>query len=391
MNTPPTPSATSVAARLSLFYGAYFAAVGIQIPFWPVWLASRGIDAAGIGAVMAATATVKVLANPVLAHLADRWGERRRMMIGLAAVGTAAFALFAVSREFWAILAVSVLFVIFWSPIMPLGESLTMMTARERGLDYGRLRLWGSLSFILAAAVSGRILVGRPDDLIFWLVMAMIAALLAVCFWLPDTRPPHGPPGRLPLGQVLRRPGVVLFLVAASLVQGSHSVYYGFGTLHWRAAGYSEDVVGALWAEGVIAEIILFAFGAALVRRVGPAGLIALGGLAGALRWTLTALSTDLALLVCVQALHAFTFGAAHLGAIHFISRAVPPALSATAQSLYSATVMGLGMGIALLISGRAYAAFHGGAYLFMAAFATAGAAAAILLARRWTGDGEAP
>jgi PPP family 3-phenylpropionic acid transporter len=379
----PAPSRTAAVGRLSLFYGAFFAVIGIQLPFWPVWLASRGLDATDIGMVLAASVMVKVVSNPLIAHLADRRGERRRVMIALGAAALAAFALFAIAGGFWWILLISLLFMVFWSAIMPLGESLTMLTARERDLDYGRLRLWGSLTFIAAAVVSGRVLVGRPEDLVFWLMAGAVAVTLLACFLVPGTRPPPTTSARLPMGQVLRQPGFVTFLAAAALIQGSHSVYYGFGTLHWRAAGHSEEVIGWLWAEGVIAEVVLFAFGAALVRRLGPVTLIALGGIGGAVRWTVTALSTDLSVLVWVQALHALTFGATHLGAIYFIARSVPLALSATAQSLYSATVAGLVAGVAMAVSGRMYTAFGGHAYLLMAVFATLGAAVALVMLRR--------
>jgi PPP family 3-phenylpropionic acid transporter len=181
----------------------------------------------------------------------------------------------------------------------------------------------------------------------------------------------------------LRNRSFALFLAAAAMIQGSHAVYYAFGTLHWRAAGYSEDVIGALWAEGVVAEIVLFMVGGRLVRRLGPARLIALGGFAGTVRWLVLGLTDALPALVCVQILHAFTFGAAHLGAIHFIARAVPPALSATAQRLYSAVVMGLGLGLMLLASGWLYTAFAGGAFHAMAAAALIGGILAWVLARR--------
>ncbi len=382
---PEAPAAKTLSAiRLSLFYAAFFAVVGVHLPFWPVWLASRGIGATEIGIILAATVSAKVVSAPMMAHVADRWGERRRLMILCAAGALAGFTLFAVAGGFWSILGISILFSVFWSAIMPLGESLTMLTARARGLDYGRVRLWGSLSFIAAAVAAGRILAGRPEDIVFWLLIGGIAVTLAACTGLPDTRTAPVETARLPIGLVLRNRTFVLFLASVALIQGSHSVYYAFGTLHWRAAGYSDDLIGWLWAEGVIAEIVLFAFGGVLVRRFGPANLIILGGLAGIVRWCATGLSDALPVLVAVQALHAFTFGATHLGAIHFIARTVPPALSATAQSLYSAAVMGLGLGLAILASGSLYAAFGAGAYFAMAVLGALGSVCAVVLARRW-------
>ena len=176
---------------------------------------------------------------------------------------------------------------------------------------------------------------------------------------------------------------VALFITAAALIQASHSVYCGFGTLNWKAQGYSETVIGFLWAEGVIAEIILFAFGAHLVRRLGPAKLILLGGVAGAVRWSVTGTAGGLGVLIIMQALHAFTFAATHLGAIYFISRRVPQAVSASAQSLYSAVVMGLALGLAMLASGNLYSLYGAGAYQAMAVMAALGSIVAVFILRR--------
>ena len=371
------------APRLAFFYAAFFTVVGIQLPFWPVWLAAKGMSPAEIGVLLALGVGAKIAGNPLAGHLADRLGERRRPMVAFAGCGLAAFALFGVVDGFWPIFVVSLLFFTLWPPIMPLGESLTMLAARDGALDYGRVRLWGSLSFVVLAVVAGRVLVDQPAGAIFWMVLAAIALTALSCRLLPDIRPERASSTALSILRPLRDRSFALFLAAAALIQGSHAVYYAFGTLHWRAAGYSEDVIGALWAEGVVAEILLFIVGGRVLRRLGPARLLALGGVAGAVRWLVLGLTDALPALVSVQALHAFTFGAAHLGAIHFIARAVPPALSATAQSLYSSLVMGLGLGLMLLASGPLYAALAGAAYFPMAAAALIGGVLAWMLTRR--------
>jgi MFS transporter, PPP family, 3-phenylpropionic acid transporter len=181
---------------------------------------------------------------------------------------------------------------------------------------------------------------------------------------------------------MFRGRGFALFLAATAAVQASHAVYYGFATLHWQAAGYGDTLIGGLWALGVIAEILLFAAGDRVVRRAGAAWLIVIGGLAGGLRWTVTGTTTELWALVIVQTLHALSFGAVHLGAIHFIARAVPPELSATAQSLYSSVVMGLGLGLMLFAAGPLYAAVGAHAFHAMALSAVLGAGLALRLRR---------
>jgi len=376
---------TGDSLRLAFFFAAYFVVVGIQLPFWPVWLANKGLGPKEIGLLLAISIAAKVIANPLAAHLADRSGERRRPMLILAVAAMASFALFGGVDGFWAILMVSVLFFMAWPPIMPLGESLTMITVHRENLDYGRIRLWGSLSFIAAAVISGRVLVDEPADIIFWMVLSATAFAVIACALLPDSRPERITSTQAPILLILRNRQFLLFLLAAALIQGSHAVYYAFGTLHWQAVGYSDDLIGALWAEGVVAEIVLFALGSRLIRRLGPERLIALGGLAAAIRWTVTGATDALPALICVQALHAFSFGATHLGAIHFVARVVSPAMSATAQSLYSAAVMGLGLGIMLLLSGELYERFGGGAFQAMAFLGLLGGWMALVL--RQTAD----
>ena len=376
------PDNTRTAIRLAFFYAAVFAMIGIHVPFWPVWLAAKGLGPADIGVIIAASLGVKVVFNPLIAHVADRRGQRRPIMVMLATLSFVAFALFGWTDGFWPILGVSVLFFAVWSPLMPLGESLAMLSGQGGGkeLDYGRVRLWGSLSFIAGAVGAGTLLAAHPPEIIYWILLASLALVAAVTLALPATVAPAATGKRFAAIEVLRDPRFRLFLAATALIQASHGVYYGFGTLNWQAQGYSETVIGWLWAEGVVAEIILFAFGVRLVGGMGPAKLIALGGLAGAVRWSVTGLTPGLGILVVMQALHALTFAATHLGAIYFISRRVPPALSASAQGLYSAMVMGLALGLAMLLSGKLFGLYGAGAYQAMAAMAALGTVAAVLL-----------
>jgi PPP family 3-phenylpropionic acid transporter len=377
----------SVAPRLALFYAAVFFFVGIQLPFWPVWLAGRGLSPSEIGLVLATALWLKVLTNPLAGLLADRSGKRRAVMIGLGAANLAGLLLFVPAYGFWPLLAINALTTATFSALMPLADNLTLTIAYEKQLDYGRIRVWGSISFIAAALGAGALLASRPSEMVLVILIGAAGLNLLACAQLP----PHDFTGaREPRGAwrallVDRRQ--LLFLAAASAIQASHSVYYAFGTLHWTALGYSGETIGVLWSEGVVAEIVLFAFGATLVARLGPARLLVLAGLAGMVRWGVAAEAAALPALLALQLLHAVTFGAAHLAAMHFMSRALPPGLSATGQSLYSATVSGVGFGIVMAGAGKLYAAFGAQAYLAMAGLAALGAMAGWGLGRTWHGE----
>jgi MFS transporter, PPP family, 3-phenylpropionic acid transporter len=93
-----------------------------------------------------------------------------------------------------------------------------------------------------------------------------------------------------------------------------------------------------------------------------------------------TGFITSVPLLVLVQLLHAFTFGAAHLGAMHFLARRLPAASAATAQTLYATVVGGIGHGLLILLAGALYGSIGSAAYLAMAVAAAIGGSLALLL-----------
>jgi MFS transporter, PPP family, 3-phenylpropionic acid transporter len=371
------------AFRLAGFYAAAFAVIGASMPFWPLWLRSHGLKVEDIGLVMAIGITVKTIANPLIANAADRRGERKRIIVILTLLTTLAFSLFYWADGFWGVLAVTLVFHMFWAPTMPLMESLTMQTAKKEPLDYGRVRLWGSLTFIAGAWGMGQMLEGRSINLVYWVTLALLGVTFLSSLALPDTRVAKSAPGRRPIWDVLTDRTFLIFVLATALIQSSHGVYYTVGTIHWQSVGHSESIIGWLWAVGVIAEVLLFAWGDKIVRRFGAARLIALGGLGGLIRWAGTGLTDALEPLLVLQILHALTFGAAHLGAVHFIARRVAPEISATAQSVYAAVVMGLAMGLSAWVSGKLYAGYGSQAYLLMAAMAGLGGLIAYSLRRR--------
>jgi MFS transporter, PPP family, 3-phenylpropionic acid transporter len=271
---------------------------------------------------------------------------------------------------------------------MPLGDSIALAAVREGGVDYGRVRLWGSVSFILAAMASGAVLSRSPDggNAVLALVLVAATVLLAACIVIPSaTRKEVGPPHRANLGVIARDRRFWQFVAMAAALQASHQVYYGFGTLYWRSLGFSDAVIGVLWAEGVVAEIVLFWQGSRLLVRFGPLGLMILGGAAGIVRWSLTGLMPGLLPAFALQLLHALTFGATHLGAMNYLSRTVPPDAAASAQALYSGASSGIGSGVVMLGAGALYAEFGGGAYLFMTGLSALGLFGAMRLAKSTT------
>lgn len=373
--------------RLGLFYVSIFTITGVYMPFWPVWLAAHGLTPTELGAVLAMNIVVRLFASPLTAHFADRLGERRRIIIIASGISLISFLFFYVAPGFWSLLLITMVNSTCWAPIVPLGDSLTMYVAYRQRLDYGRIRLWGSVAFIVCALGSGAVINKAEPELIFWLVYAAMAFQFLACFALPDARPPPTPPRQgSPAWPLITSPLFVVFMLSAGLSQASHALLNGFATLHWQSLGLGDFAIGLLWSEGVTAEVLLFAVGAALLRRIGPTRMLLLGAGAATVRWLGNGFDPGLPALIVLQALHGLSFGAMHLGMMHFITQSVAPRMSASAQSLTAATATGGLTGAAMFACGPLYAALGGGAFFVMAAMAAIGTLGLVVLALTWRG-----
>ena len=363
---------SAFAWRLAAFYAALFVVLGVQVPFLPVWLAAKGLDAGAIGVVLAVPMVVRVAAIPLATHGADRRDALHVALLIAAGVSALGYGVLALASGLAAIMAAYALTSAFYTPIMPLAEAYALRGLASHGRAYGPVRVWGSAAFIAGTLGAGLALDVMPArDLIWLLVAAMVLTAAAASALAPLT--PRAVPAAAKAasaGALLRQPVLLAGVAAASLIQASHAVYYGFSALDWKAAGFGGGAIGALWSVGVLAEIALFAVSARL--GMAPTVLLGFGALGGVLRWGAMAFDPPALLLVPLQCLHALSFGATHLGSMGLLTRAVPSELGATAQG-YFAVVLGLVMAAAMGASGALYARWGTLAYGAMALTAGVG------------------
>ena len=193
-------------------------------------------------------------------------------------------------------------------------------------LDYGRVRLWGTVAFIVATLLGGRVLHRAQQRHRALSAARHRGADRCRCARLPRVATP-ATGAAAPSWRSLLDRRHLLFLAAATLIQSSHAVYYAFGTLYWQRLGISDATIAWLWAEGAIVEVA-----AVLLRRAAGAARSGRSALHGARRRRRAgALEAHRGrrprcrALLALQPLHALTFAAAHLGAMHYLARAVPP------------------------------------------------------------------
>lgn len=395
MITLDAVGARSFGTRVASFYAALFVVYGMHVPYTPVWLNWRGLSAAEISAVMAVPFFLRLLVTPTVALFADRHGAHRQILIALAWTSLASVLILSQVPPFWPILLLTVALIVTNASIMPLTETIAVAGVRRAGLDYGRMRLWGSLSFVAASFIGGFAVQHYGGGAGVWLVAAGCLVTAITAHSLPknavevrkrDAGQKTSAFDTRELKDLLSSAPFVTFLIAAGFAQAAHASFLAFGTLIWQQQGLTGGWIGALWAIGVIAEVALFWVSGTLIARIGPVLLLVVAAAASCLRWLAMGFAPGLALLVPLQLLHGITFGASHIGAIHFIHRYVPAHAQGSAQALYSTMAAGLAMGAATLIAGKIYGLYGAASYFAMSAVALISFAAAVRLKMRWSG-----
>lgn len=364
--------------RLSLYFAAYFLYAGAFMPYFTLYLAARGLDAAAIALVMAMPQVARIAAPSFWGWLADRSGQGRAIVIGSAAVLVAGYAALASLEQAAAIAGVMLAMSLLTAGALPIVEAITLSSLEGRAERYGPVRLWGSVGFIAGVMGTGLWLDAHAPQSLIGVLVALCALTLGVSLLMPRARPARGAAlAEASLAEVLRRPEVRALLAACCCMAAAHGALYGFFSLHAQAIGYSKTAIGALWTLGVVAEIGVFWAWPRLARRWSLRVLLLASFLAAAARFAMIGWGAHvLALLVLAQLLHAATFGAYHAASIAAVHRLFPGRLQATGQTLYSSLSYGLGGGAGLLIAGWSWERLGAAAsFSISAAFALAGAA----------------
>lgn len=371
-------SAEDFGLRLKIFYACLFGILGIQLPFFPLWLEARGLDAQAIGTVLAVPIAMRIIAVPLLSRAVDRCGDLRLGLITAACAGTVGFTTVGFAYGFVPILLAVALASFLSSPLTSLADAYALRGLAARQQVYGPVRLWGSAAFIAANIGAGLLLAVVTANELIWLIVAAFALLSLTSFLLRPLAPSAGPAAPHAAAHHWGSPGFFRIAAAASLIQASHALYYGFSAVDWTGKGIATTSVGMLWGLGVAAEIVLFAISGRL--PLSPVAWLALGAAGAVIRWTAMAFNPPAALLPLLQGLHALSFGATHLGAVQFVARAAREGRAAAAQGDF-ATILAVGSAAATVLAGLLYAAWGDKAYAAMAG--TAGLGALCLLARR--------
>ena len=354
-----------ISAKFSLVYFSIFIVIGINAPFFPLWLSSKGFTERYIAIILATSVLTKLLANPFFAGLGDKYGNRKIPMLYLSFISTIILFSLNIFNSLYLIAFMAITSWALFAPLMPLTESLTTTAIKKYNFDYGNTRLWGSVSFIIIAFFGG-IIIEKYGLKYVPILMTIGALFLFLSIIIMPTIPSLPARKKFSTYALLKNRNFFPFLLACGAIQSSHGIYYGFSTIYWKSIGLSETVIGALWAEGVVFEIILLAYFYKFKNYTSPKIFIIIAGVMAIIRWTLMAYADTILFIALIQILHAFTFGLTHLAAINFISEVMPVRAQAKSQALYSAISMGAFLAVSISVSGDLYRIFYDKSFCFL-------------------------
>ncbi|MEQ1900789.1 MAG: MFS transporter [Devosia sp.] len=366
--------------RASLFHFTVFGTTGVASAYLPVWLTEKGLNSSEIGIVNAVPVLLTLVTGLLIGRVADRASDWRVVIIALALIaGVAPFALPLV-REFWGLLLVITLAVYPVSAMVPVVDAATLRMTERRGTDFGFVRAWGTIGYMIASALTGAV-IGWVGAITFVpMFIAWGLARAAISLPLPRFRAPEDvdAPKRSSSGVKLislLKPWFLLPCIAFALIQATHFFLGAMGALVWQIDGIGAGWFGPLIAVSAAGEATTMFLWRRIGRTMSARTMLIVAGLVACVRWSAMALSPSLPVLFALQALHAITLPFSYFGIMHFIANWVPEDIAAEAQGFSSALTMGVCV-LTLVAFGWLIGLIGGQAYFVAAGM---GFAAAIL------------
>ncbi|MGV8936078.1 MAG: MFS transporter [Allorhizobium sp.] len=362
--------------RISLFFFSLFMSVGIANGFAGIWFAGRGFSADQIGLVYAVPVLVMLVLNLLVGRLADRAGDWRQVIVlGALMAGIVPFALFWVAG-FWAILLVWTLSTVAQQSIVPVADAACMRFCRRRGSDYGVIRSFGTVGYLLVIILSGYLVAWYGGEMFLPLFAALAFVRGLVALGLPNFRAERDAAtplaGASRLGQVMK-PWFLLPLVGWAIINATHLLLTAFQGLLFQEQGIEPQTIGLLIAVGAAAEAVMFFSFRRFAGRWSARQLILVSAVVSVLRWTAMAFSPGVGILFALQLLHSLTYALGFLGCMNFIANWTSEDIAAEAQGFF-AMLQQATAAIAFFAFGALAASWGAYAYLASAAFAALGA-----------------
>lgn len=330
--------------RLSRFYFFYYFFVGSFVPYWGIYLQSENFSPSSIGILLSLFQISRIVAPNFWGWLADHTGYRVKWIKLTSFLGLIGFiGVFWAKGFFWIFLVMSALS-LFTSSTLPLAESLTLAHLATTDGHYSRIRLWGSIGFIVASLFLGYLIDFQGINILLWVLLIAQAIIFFLSNTIPETQDIQHKTNDLSIWKIIKTPSVIALLVGCTLMVSAHGVLYNFYSIYLKDHGYSSGTIGWLWAVGVICEILIFMAMPKILQRFSLKAILLMSLFLGVIRFILIGVSPDhLYLLFIAQMFHAATFGSFHAASIEVIAYYFKGRNQTRGQAIYNSVAYGIG------------------------------------------------
>ncbi len=359
---------THLHRRLARFYFTYYFFVGAFVPYWGLYLKSEQFSPADIGILMSLFQISRIFAPNFWGWLADHTGKRVQWIKLTSFLGLCGFTAVFWAHGFYWLFFVMAALSLFTSSTLPLAESLTLAHLATSNGHYSRIRMWGSLGFIVAAVILGFLIDLTGIKSLLWFLLIVQMTLFILAHSLPDPKILAHEHDHYSIWQVIKQPNVIALLVGCALMVTAHGVLYNFYSIYLSDHGYSKSMIGLLWAVGVLCEIGIFLLMPKIMVRYSLKTILLTSLALAVLRFGMIGLAVDsISMLILAQTLHAATFGSFHAASVEVISQFFNGRHQAKGQAIYNSVAYGIGGTIGGVAGGYALQ-YLGGQQTFMLA-----------------------
>ena len=330
--------------RLSRFYFFYYFFVGSFVPYWGIYLQSENFSPSSIGILLSLFQISRIVAPNFWGWLADHTGHRVKWIKLTSFLGLIGFIGIFWAKGFFWIFLVMLALSLFTSSTLPLAESLTLAHLATTDGHYSRIRLWGSIGFIVASLFLGYLIDLQGINILLWVLLIAQAIIFFLSNTIPETQDIQHKTNDLSIWKIIKTPSVIALLIGCTLMVSAHGVLYNFYSIYLKDHGYSSGTIGWLWAVGVICEILIFMAMPKILRRYSLKAILLMSLFLGVIRFILIGASPDhLYLLFIAQMFHAATFGSFHAASIEVIAYYFKGRNQTRGQAIYNSVAYGIG------------------------------------------------
>lgn len=339
---------------ISSQYFIYFGVLGIFLPYFNLYCYHLGFSGLQIGLLSALRSLALVLFPLIWGSLADRFQIRKPILVLCTFLSTSVWLLYLFFVDFWPMLIITALYGIFFAPIISFLEAVTMDVLGREKRSYGRIRAWGSISFIVMVLVLGKIIDLYSVNIILILILAGSLILSGISIRIPAVK--HQKQELLqPGADSLLQRRVIIFLFCGFLMLASHGAYYGFFSIHLENLGYGSTFIGVAWALASTSEILVMIKSKKIFDRFSLESVLFFSFLVAAARWMILFAADSTVVILASQVLHAVTYGTFHMASILYIDRLAPDQAKTLGQAVNNALTYGLGLMVGFFVNGYVY------------------------------------